>query len=188
MEESLDRADELLAEGRDKVKDLRPPTNDAPDLTQALAAAGEQFAQLHPAKFRVSVQGMGRDLHPIAREETFLIGREALGNAFRHSGAGSIEAEVTYGDGALHLRIRDDGHGINGAILDAGGRPGHFGLIGMRERAEKLGAQFQIWSKPGAGTEVDLRVPAKVVYRHAQTGSGGGRSQRNAARSSALES
>jgi signal transduction histidine kinase/streptogramin lyase len=188
MEQTLDRADELLAEGRDKVKDLRPPASDVPDLTQALALAGEQFAQFNPANFRVSVQGTCRELHPIAREEAFLIGREALGNAFRHAGAENIEAEVTYGDGALHLRIRDDGQGISGAILDAGGRPGHFGLIGMRERALKLGAHLEIWSKPRAGTEVDLRVPAEVVYRPSQTGSGASRSQVATARSPALES
>jgi signal transduction histidine kinase len=112
----------------------------------------------------MSVQGHCRDLHPIVREEGFLIGREALANAFRHSGAADIEAEVTYGNTALHVRIRDDGQGIGPAVLDAGGRPGHFGLIGMRERARKLGANFEVWSKPGAGTEVDLRVPAPVAY------------------------
>jgi signal transduction histidine kinase len=129
---------------------------------------GGQFAQLHSAQFRVSVQGAARDLHPIVREEGLLVAREAMANAFRHSGAASIEAEVTYGDSALHLRVRDDGRGISPAVLDVGGKPGHFGLIGMRERANKLGAQLEIWSKPGAGTEIDLRVPAEVAYRRAQ--------------------
>jgi signal transduction histidine kinase len=136
-----------------------------PDLAQALAAEGEEFKQLHPAEFRVSVQGARRDLHPIVREEGFLIGREALSNAFRHADAGDIEAEVTYGGAALHVRIRDDGRGISMAVLAAGGRPGHFGLVGMRERAKKLGAHVDVWSKPGAGTEIDLRVPADVAYR-----------------------
>ena len=162
MEQSLDRADKLLGESRDKVKDLRPAASDVADLAQALAAEGEQFAQLHSAKFRVSVQGARRDLHPIVREEGFLIGREALANAFRHASAADIEAEVTYGDAALQIRIRDDGRGISAAVLDAGGKPGHFGLIGMRERAKKLGAHLEVWSKPGAGTEMDLRVPAEV--------------------------
>ena len=107
-------------------------------------------------KFRVSVQGTRRELHPIVREEGFLIGREALTNAFQHAGASSIEAEVTYGDAALHIRVRDDGRGISAAVLDAGGRPGHFGLLGMRERAKKLGAHLEVWSKPGAGTEVEF--------------------------------
>jgi signal transduction histidine kinase/ligand-binding sensor domain-containing protein len=164
MEQSLDRADKLLGESRDRVKDLRPTTRESPELSDVLAAEGEHLSQQHGARYRVSVQGTSRDLHPIAREEVLLIAREALGNAFRHANAQTIEVDLTYGDAALQLRIRDDGGGIHAAVLDAGGRPGHFGLIGMRERANKLGASLDIWSKPGAGTEVDLRVPAKVAY------------------------
>jgi signal transduction histidine kinase len=169
MEQSLDRADQLLGQSRDKVKDLRPEARDIVDLAQALATEGEQFAKLHTTKFKVSVQGTRRDLHPIVREEGFLVSREALSNAFRHAHAQSIEAEVTYGETALHVRIRDDGQGISAAVLDAGEKPGHFGLIGMRERAQKLGAHLEVWSKPGAGTEIDLRVPADVAYRQLQT-------------------
>ena len=168
MEKSLDRADKLLAESRDRVKDLRPSAAAVADLAEALAAEGDQFAQLHPIPFRVSVQGIRRDLHPIVREEGFLIAREALGNAFRHAQARDIEAEVTYGERALQVRVRDDGLGISAAVLQAG-RPGHFGLIGMRERAKKLGGQLEVWSKPGAGTEIDLRVPAQVAYRRMKT-------------------
>ncbi|MBB6093980.1 signal transduction histidine kinase/ligand-binding sensor domain-containing protein [Povalibacter uvarum] len=168
MEQSLERADKLLGESRDKVKDLRPAASSVADFAQALAAEGEQFAQLHSAKFRVGVEGTQRDLHPIVREEGLMIAREALANAFRHASATDIEAEVTYGNGALHIRIRDDGRGIGEAILAAGGRPGHFGLLGMRERAKKLGAHLEVWSKPGAGTEIDLRVPANVAYRKSQ--------------------
>jgi signal transduction histidine kinase len=168
MEESLDRADKLLEESRDRVKDLRPAACDGADLAQALAAEGEQFAQLHPAKFTVRVEGTPRALHPIVREEVFLIGREALGNAFQHSRAKNIEAEVTYGDGSLHVRVRDDGRGIGASVLEAGGTSGHFGLIGMQERAKKLGGHLEIWGKPDAGTEIDLRVPAHVAYRRAQ--------------------
>jgi signal transduction histidine kinase/ligand-binding sensor domain-containing protein len=167
MEQSLDRADKLLGESRDKVKDLRPSASDVADLAQAIATEGEQFAQLHPAQFRVSISGTRQDLHPIVREEGFLIFREALANAFQHSGAKDIEAEVTYGDTALQIRIRDDGQGIDPAVLEKGGKPGHFGLIGMRERAKKLGGQLDVWSKPRAGTEIDLRVPAAVAYRRA---------------------
>jgi signal transduction histidine kinase/ligand-binding sensor domain-containing protein len=168
MEQSLDRADELLGESRDRVKDLRPATSETPDLAQALATEGKRLAQLHSAEFRVSVEGASRDLHPIVREEGFQIGREALSNAFQHAHAKNIEAEVTYGDTMLHVRIRDDGEGIDTAVLEAGGRPGHFGLLGMRERAKKLGAHLVVWSKPGAGTEIDLRVPAAVAYRRSQ--------------------
>jgi len=169
MEQSLDRADKLLEESREKVKDLRPDTSDATDLAQALAAEGEQFAQVHSAKFRVSAEGTPRGLHPIVREEGLLVGREALSNAFRHSGATNIEVEVTYDGARLHIRVRDDGSGIDASVLEANGKPGHFGLMGMRERAKKMGGALQIWSKPGAGTEIDLSVPAHVAYRQSKT-------------------
>lgn len=168
MEQSLDRADKLLAEGRDRVKDLRPSASTAADLAQALAAECEQFAQMHAAEFRVSVQGARRDLHPMVREEGFLIAREAVGNAFQHARAADIEIDVTYGDAALHIRVRDNGVGIDTDVVEAGGRSGHFGFLGMRERATKLGARVEIWSKPGAGTEVDLRVPSEVAYIHSR--------------------
>jgi signal transduction histidine kinase len=152
------------------VKDLRAAECDVADLAQALEQEGEQLAQLTPLKFRLSVQGTPRALHPIVREEGSLIAREALRNAFRHSGAKNVEVEVTYGEAAFNVRVRDDGHGISASVLEAGGRPGHFGLAGMRERAEKLGGKLEIWSKPATGTEIDLRVPARVAYRtsHAQ--------------------
>ncbi|MDM0029077.1 sensor histidine kinase [Variovorax saccharolyticus] len=163
MEKSLDRADKLLTESRDKVKDLRPSASDVRTLEEALAIEGAQFAELQPAAFLINAQGAFQALHPIVHEEALLIAREALGNAFRHARAVNIEAEVTYGEEALQIRVRDDGLGIGSEVLDSG-RPGHFGLIGMRERAHKLGAQLTVWSKPGAGTEVELRVPAAVAY------------------------
>lgn len=164
LEQSLDRADKLLGESRDKVKDLRDAAHDASHLDQALAQEAEQLAQVRPVKFAVSVQGARRALHPIVREEGFLIGREALTNAFQHAAANSIEAELSYSNAALLIRVRDDGAGISTAVLAAGEKPGHFGLLGMRERAKKLGATLDVWSKPGAGTEVELRVPAHVAY------------------------
>jgi signal transduction histidine kinase/ligand-binding sensor domain-containing protein len=167
MEKSLDRADHLLAESRDKVRDLRPSASDATTLEQALAIEGAHFAEFRPAELRISVQGALQNISALVREEIFLIGREALGNAFRHSGAANIEIEVTYGEKSLQIRIRDDGEGVAADVLAAGGKPGHFGLAGMRERAGKLGAHLKVWSKPGAGTEVELRVPASMAYTRA---------------------
>lgn len=170
LEQSLDRADQLLGESRDKVQDLRPVTAGSGELGQALATEGRYLSNLHPARLKVSVQGASRDLHPIVREEGYLVSREALCNAFQHAGAGAIEVEVTYGETALQVRIRDDGRGISDDVLDAGERPGHFGLTGMRERAKRLGAQLDVWSRPGAGTEVDLRIPANVAYSRPTSG------------------
>ena len=168
-EQALNRADQFLGEGRNRIKDLRTTEDEAADLPRALQAEGEQLVLTHPAHFHTSVEGAPRELHPIARDEVFHIARESLGNAFQHSGAQHIEAEVSYGDMLLHVRIRDDGRGIDTDVLDAGGKPGHFGLLGMRERAETMGAQLKIWSKPGAGTEIHLQVPAQVAYRRSRT-------------------
>jgi signal transduction histidine kinase len=187
MEQSLDRADQLLAESRDKVKDLRPASSEAADLAQSIAAEGKEFSGTHAAEFRVSVFGARRELHPIVREEGFLIAREALANAFRHAQAAHIEAEVGYDKIALQVRIRDDGKGIATKVLDEGGAPGHFGLMGMRERARKLGAQLDVWSRPGAGTEIDLRVPAKVAYARPRRASRSGSAARPVARSAKQE-
>nr|WP_298721108.1 sensor histidine kinase [uncultured Steroidobacter sp.] len=170
MEQSLDRADRLLIESRDKVKDLRPAARDVAELTQALAEEGEELAQLHHVKFRLTSYGTRHELHPIVREEGFMIAREALTNAFRHAGASTIEIRVAYSLGGLNVRVRDDGKGISSDVMEAGGRPGHFGLAGMRERARKLGAHLEVWSRPSGGTELDLRVPAKVAYRAPQAG------------------
>jgi ligand-binding sensor domain-containing protein/signal transduction histidine kinase len=168
-EQALSRADGVLVEGRNRIKDLRTTANDEPDLPLALAAEGEQLVLTHPAQFRTSTEGAHRDLHPMVREEVFQIAREALGNAFRHSGAQHIEAEISYGEAVLDVRIRDDGRGIGAAVLEAGEAPGHFGLLGMRERAGKIPAQLKIWSKPGAGTEIHLQVPAEVAYRQTRS-------------------
>ena len=97
------------------------------------------------------------------RDDVFRIGREALVNAFRHSGAQGIEVEIEYGTGRLRVRVRDDGGGIDARVLQAGS-DGHWGLPGMRERAGQIGARFTVWSREAAGTEVELIVPGHVAY------------------------
>jgi signal transduction histidine kinase len=141
-----------------------------------MTALGEELAGANDgekgsATFRVSVEGPPRGLHPILRDDIYRIAREALRNAFRHAQASQIEAEITYGERILRLRIRDDGKGIDPKHLQAG-RDGHWGLPGMRERAQQIGAQFEMWSEVGAGTEVELRIPGSIVYEKAR-GRGG---------------
>jgi signal transduction histidine kinase/ligand-binding sensor domain-containing protein len=164
MERALERADELLNESRARVKDLRAPTSSGVELTHALAAAGEQLRLAHPVGFRATTAGAPRELHPIVRDEALLLGREALVNAFRHANASQIEADVFYGETELRMRVRDNGSGIDQTLLHGGQRVGHWGLVGMRERAKKLSANLDICSTQGTGTEIDLRVPAAVAY------------------------
>ena len=125
-----------------------------------------QLAQGRAVTFRALVEGTPHRLLPVAKDEIYCIGREALLNAFRHSQASLIELQVIYADDLLRLRVRDDGTGVDADALERGSRPDHWGVLGMRERAKGLGAQLEIWSKTGAGTEIELRVPGKEVYRH----------------------
>jgi signal transduction histidine kinase len=109
------------------------------------------------------VEGTPGILEPLVRDDVYRIAREALRNAFHYSNASQIEADVRYDRRQFRLRIRDNGKGIDGRVLEAG-RSGHFGLAGMRERAELLGGTFTLWSEPGSGTEVELTIPSSVAY------------------------
>ena len=136
----------------------------ANDLAQAVREVGNELATSDDAAtFRLMVEGPSRDLHPIIRDEIYRIAREALRNAFGHAQAHHIEAELIYADRQFQLRIRDDGKGIAPEFLEEG-RPGHYGLPGMRERAKQIGATLTIWSGGGSGTEIELSIEASIAY------------------------
>jgi signal transduction histidine kinase/ligand-binding sensor domain-containing protein len=161
MDQALDQADGLLAEGRDRVKDLR--SADARiSLRQALLVAAEQMPLL-PACLRVIETGAARELHPIVREEVASVAIEAMRNAHHHAAANKIEVELCYDRKQLCISVRDDGCGMEQSV-QTHGRGGHFGLIGMRERAKRIRGQLSIMSAPGAGTEICLVVPAGMAY------------------------
>jgi ligand-binding sensor domain-containing protein/two-component sensor histidine kinase len=163
LEQSLERGDQAIAEGRSAVHDLRASATTTNDLAQAVRAVADELAIEGAPTFRLVVEGPVRDLHPIMRDEVYRIAREALRNAFSHSMAHRIEAEITYSERLFRLRIRDDGSGIPPAILEAG-RSGHYGLSGMRERARQIGSSLEIWSGGRTGTEIDLTVPGSIAY------------------------
>ena len=89
---------------------------------------------------------------------------EALRNVFQHSLATQVEVELCYDAREFRLRVRDDGQGIDPQILAGGGREGHFGLRGMRERAKLAGGKLTLWSAPDSGTEVELLIPGSAAY------------------------
>jgi len=164
METALDRADEVMAEGRDRVVNLHASFEKSGDLSQSLARVGDEIASGSEVTVCVTVEGRVQKLDPVALDEIYCIGREAMLNAFRHAKGRSIEVELDYAPWAFRLRIRDDGRGIDPKILQSG-RPGHIGLAAMRERADRIGAQLDIISGPDAGTEIELSVPASQAYR-----------------------
>jgi signal transduction histidine kinase/ligand-binding sensor domain-containing protein len=170
IEKALDRADEVLVQGRDRVKNLRL-TAQMKTLREALTDDIKDLAVSKGVEFSVIVEGELRELNPLVRDEAYWIGHEALVNALHHAGAKLIEVEIAYDPSQLRLRIRDDGCGIEARILEAGGKPGHWGMRGMRERAAKIGAHLETWSQPGAGTEVELRIPGSLAYSDQGNGS-----------------
>jgi signal transduction histidine kinase/ligand-binding sensor domain-containing protein len=163
MESVLDRADEVLLEGRERVRDLRHDETSPSELPDMLAAYGKELARGHAIRFTLSVIGTQRPLDPMVGDEVYRIGQEALTNAFRHSQSEKIELEITYERSRLQLRVRDDGIGIDHDVLHRG-RDGHWGLVGMRERTQKIGGQLKIWSQEAAGTEIELTIPAAIAY------------------------
>ena len=111
--------------------------------------------------------GKARAVAPLVRDDVYRIAREALRNAAQHSQARSIEVGLHYAEGMFILRIRDDGIGIDTNLVRDGQRAGHWGLQGMRERAESFGAKLEVWSERGAGTEIELSVPGSIAYARA---------------------
>jgi ligand-binding sensor domain-containing protein/signal transduction histidine kinase len=164
MEDALDRADRLLAEGRERIQDLRHETDTVRSLPELLASVGEEMQKDSVIGFKLIVLGSPRELNPLIQEEMYLIAREALVNSFTHSRGSLVEAEILYEDSAIQLRVRDDGQGIPAGIVESGKYQGHWGLPGMRERTEKIGGQFKVWNRSGAGAEVEVRVPQAVAY------------------------
>jgi signal transduction histidine kinase len=112
---------------------------------------------------KFSVNGVAKDMHPIARDEIYRIGYEAIHNACEHSSASELEVALNYAQD-LTLRVHDNGIGMEPAIV-VKGKPEHFGLQGMRERAERIGSKLTLVSSPGSGTEMTLVVPGRVIFR-----------------------
>lgn len=161
MDQALDRAEAVLVEGRDRVRELRTATG---DLTQHLIAIADNLAVDWPASFNLTIEGTPRALHPAVSDEIRQIGEEAIHNAFRHARARSIEVVLTYRTRELYLNLRDDGIGLPADVIATGGRDGHFGLVGLRERARRIGGTVTISSGANAGTEITLSVPGASAY------------------------
>jgi signal transduction histidine kinase len=169
LDQAVRSAKAAISEGRDAIHELREGSASRGDLAQLLRAAGHECSEAQvlnegSAAFHVSVEGPPQDLSPVLQDELYRIGRELLRNAFSHARAKAIEVEIRYSHKELSLRVRDDGIGIETNLIHAGARPGHWGLPGVRERATLAGAKFEIWSQAGAGTEVQVTVPASIAY------------------------
>lgn len=169
LDEAVLATEQAIAEGRDAIRDLRPEPVAQRDLPELLNATGRELTAAqegngHSPAFRVTVEGKPQTMSLMLQDEVYRITREAIRNAFRHADASRIEVEIHYDAQQLRLRIRDDGRGIDSKVFEPAGRPNHWGIAGIRERAQRIGSRLEFWSEVGAGTEVELTVPAAIAY------------------------
>jgi ligand-binding sensor domain-containing protein/signal transduction histidine kinase len=170
LERTLDRADQALSESRKAIQGIRSDSFSDRDIERALGGLMNELAtDSHLTKGKrpttsVIVEGQPQTVNSCVCEEICKIAREALRNSFIHGNAQHIESEVAFSKTFLRVRFRDDGVGIDPALLEGGGRAGHWGLTGMHERARRLRGHVTVWSKPDAGTEVELTIPASTAY------------------------
>jgi signal transduction histidine kinase len=157
-----------MTEGRDAVRGLRSSTVLTNDLALSINALGEELASgesnQNGAVFQVGVEGTLQNLHPISRDEIYRIAGEAMRNAFRHAQARLIEVNIQFEERQFRLRVRDDGKGIDEKFVNEDGRLGHYGLAGMRERAQLLGGKLTVWTELNRGTILELSIPAIQAY------------------------
>jgi signal transduction histidine kinase len=168
LDNAMSTGKKAIVEGRDAIQNLR---REAPqsDLAHLLRTAGHEIAssQISNDKrpiFRVAVEGPQQALSAVLQDQLYKVGHELLRNAFRHASASRIEVEIRYSNRLFRLRIRDDGKGMDRKVLNKDIIPGHWGLPGIEERAKEIGGRLTFWTGAGAGTEVELTVPARIAY------------------------
>lgn len=162
LEHALELMRKGIDEGRAALLGLRSQTLPDGSLEKALFEARNEFTPVEQARLRIVVMGESKALEPALQEQIFFIAREALRNALRHSQASKVEAEIEYLRRKLRVVVRDNGIGID--PRESRPRPdksAHWGLVGMRERAGGIGAKLRVWSKSGAGTEVEVAIPLR---------------------------
>ncbi|MCU1252624.1 MAG: putative two-component system sensor kinase [Edaphobacter sp.] len=153
----------VTEEGRNALRGLRTADTDSRDLELAFSRIWQELAIDEKISYRVIVHSVRRPLRPAIRDEVYRIGREAVANAFLHAQANTVEVELEYASRYLRIMVRDDGCGIDPHVLETG-RKGHWGLPGMRERSERIGANLRLRSRIGAGTEVELTIPSAIAF------------------------
>jgi signal transduction histidine kinase len=151
----------VLEEGRAVLQGLRMPAFAPASIERELSGFLEDLTP-SGVHSEISVTGTPKQVGAEVQEQVNLIGREALTNALLHSGAAHIEVEVEYSARRLRVIVRDDGRGIDPETARSR-QDSHWGLVGMRERAASIGAALAVWSRPGAGTEVEISVPCQAL-------------------------
>jgi signal transduction histidine kinase len=161
---ALDLSKTALDAGRRALNDLRSVPLSAADLVKSFSQLSNELTKERGTKIDVIVEGRERPLNALTGNDVLQVGRQAITNAFQHAHATSIHVLLSYGEQQLRIRVQDNGCGMSQQTLNSR-RPGHYGMAGMQERAERLGGGISITSRIGEGTEVNLWVPAPLVYQ-----------------------
>lgn len=162
LQQAVERAESVLVDGRDRLQGLRRV--DTGDMEEALrrVLAEQPFAP--DTRLDISSQGTRRGLRPTVFDEVLCIVSEALFNAARHAQARQVEVRLIYGRRWLEIVVQDDGVGMPAERADEAARAGHFGMVGMAERAQRIGAQLRVDGHSAAGTRVSLRLRSRIAY------------------------
>jgi ligand-binding sensor domain-containing protein/signal transduction histidine kinase len=153
-----------LNAGRRALNDLRTAPLSAADLVKSFSQLANELRRDAGPKIEVIVEGRERPLNALAGNDVLQVGRQAITNALQHAHARRIHVLLSYGEQQLWIRVQDNGCGMSEEALNLQ-RPGHYGMAGMQERAERLGGSISITSRIGEGTEVNLSVPARLLYQ-----------------------
>jgi signal transduction histidine kinase/ligand-binding sensor domain-containing protein len=157
LEALLDRSDDVIAQARHSIQDLRGREKRSLELAQEITDLSQELGSDQPVTVTVLTNGKPYELNSDTHENVLLIVREAMLNSFRHAGARAIEVQIDYLKAELKISVRDDGKGMDERVVK-NGREGHWGLGGMRERAAAIHGRLRILSKIGAGTQMELVV------------------------------
>jgi signal transduction histidine kinase len=160
-----------LDAGRRALNDLRSSPLNAADFVKSFSQLANDRPKDTETVVDVIVEGRERLLYPVPGNDVLQVGRQAITNALQHSRATKIHVLLSYGEEQLRIRVQDNGCGMSKETLNLG-RPGHYGIAGMQERAERLGGNMSIRSSRGEGTEVNLTIPARSLYQDAPLSSG----------------
>ena len=151
---------EGLSEARRSIWELRSQGPQNEDLASRLSKMASQVTSATPVRVQFEVIGTYRPLPRAVENELLSIGQEAVRNAVRHAEAKHVKIDLNFEAKKLRMTIADDGRGFESTPISSG-PDGHFGLQGMRERAEQIGAELIVTSAPGEGTQVSV---AKVIH------------------------
>ena len=157
LERAIEQADRSLAEARRTMLSMRLPALESNTLPEALSAVANSLTDGTQIDFHLDVKGAVRQLPYDAQANVYLIGREAITNSVNHARPRRISAGLTYSTKQVRLIVHDDGEGFD---PNTSAKEDHWGMAGMRERANQIGATLIVSSAPGKGTKVEVVVPS----------------------------